>query len=126
MFKKICLVKSNFNREITDKMLNNAVKILKQRKIKYEIHEVFGAFEIPYTIKKLAKKNKFDAYIAIGCLIKGETYHFEYISQAVSYGLMKLSIELTKPIYYSILNCQNIKQAQKRINNIKNLLNKIL
>lgn len=123
MLKKICLVKSNFNREITDKMLNNAVNILKHRHIKYQVIEVFGAFEIPYTIKKAAKDKKIDAFIAIGCLIKGKTFHFEYISQAVAYGLMKLSIELTKPIFYCILNCQNKKQALARIKNINYILN---
>lgn len=125
MLKKICLVKSNFNREITDKMLKNAVDILNQRHIKYQVIEVFGAFEIPYTMKKAAKDKKIDAFVAIGCLIKGETYHFEYISQAVAYGLMKLSIELTKPIYYYILNCQNKKQALKRISNINKIINSL-
>lgn len=118
---KVAIVKANFNADITDKMLALAKKELLKKKIKFDVYEVSGAFEIPGKIKQINKN--YSSFIAIGCLIKGETYHFEYISQAVVYGLMKLSIELTKPVLYCILNCQNKKQAIVRTNYIIHNIN---
>lgn len=125
--KKIAIIKASFNYDITDQMLKNIVDQLDKAKIKYQVYEVPGVFEIPYKIKKLdsAKKTAADIYITIGCLIKGETAHFEYLAQAASYGLMKLSIKLVKPVIFNILTCYNKKQALKRLNNI-NIKNFIL
>ena len=73
---------------------------------------VSGAFEIPNIISK--NINKFDAFIALGCVIKGETDHYYFICNAVTTGLMNLSIKSKKPIGFGVLTCENIKQAKQR------------
>ena len=78
---------------------------------------VSGAFEIPNLISKNVKK--FDAFIALGCVIKGKTDHYYFISQAVTNGLMNLSIQSKKPIGFGILTCNNLKQAKERSSTLK-------
>lgn len=111
--KKIALIKANFNNQITDEMLKQAQEALKKYEVTYDIFEVPGSFEIAYQIKKINKD--FDGFVAIGCLIKGETLHFEYIAESASQGLMDLSVALTKPIGFAILTCLNQKQAEARL-----------
>ena len=71
-----------------------------------------GVFEIPITISK--NINKFDAFIALGCVIKGQTPHFDFISQAATDAIMKLSVQSKKPIGNGIITCLNMKQAKAR------------
>ena len=73
-----------------------------------------GAFEIPIIISR--NINKYDAFLALGCIIKGKTPHFNYISKAVIEGIMKLSIEFKKPIRNGVITCLNKKQALERAN----------
>ena len=109
MKKKILIVMSNYYKHISDGLLNSAKKkILKPTKI----IEVPGVFEIPVTIAKNIKK--YDGFIALGCVIKGETPHFDLISKATIDGIMKLSIEYKKPIGNGIITCLNEKQALAR------------
>jgi 6,7-dimethyl-8-ribityllumazine synthase len=117
MPKKIAIIKANFNSDITDAMLKECQKLLRTNNVKHDVYQVAGSFEIPYMIKTII--NKYDGFIAIGCLIKGDTMHFEYISSAVSYGLMKISIEQKKPIGFSVLTCLNKAQAKKRIPKVR-------
>ena len=81
-------------------------------------HDMFfhvpGVFEIPVTISKLI--NKYDAFVALGCVIKGETPHFDLISKAVVNGIMDLSVKSKKPIGNGIITCLNMKQAIERAN----------
>ena len=88
-------------------MLNCAVKNIRNDYIK-----VSGSFEIPFVISN--KRDLYDGFIALGCIIKGETYHFEIISNEVSRKIMDLSIEINKPIGFGILTCENMEQALKR------------
>ena len=101
------LITSHINNEKDD----NFVPILS----KHEIIKVPGVFEIPVIISKNIKK--YDAFIALGCVIKGETPHFNFISQATTDGIMKLSIENKKPIGNGIITALNRKQAEKRCGN---------
>ena len=78
----------------------------------YQIKKVPGAFEIPFLID--LNKDLYDGFIALGCIIRGETYHFEVISNEVTRKLMDLSIDIQKPIGFGILTCENIKQALER------------
>ena len=82
--------------------------------LKYKIINVPGVFEIPVTISKNIKK--FDAFIALGCVIKGETPHFDFISNATTLAIMNLSIDNKKPIGNGIITCLNKKQAFDRAN----------
>ena len=111
--KKICIVTSTYNRQITFKLRNNAKKLLKSvDKISVTDFEVPGAFEIPVMISKLV--NRYDGFIAIGCVIKGQTKNFDLISHAITDGIMQISITEKKPIGNAILTCFNQNQAKKR------------
>ena len=83
--------------------------------IEYRVEETAGCFEIPYKINK--NKENYDAFIALGCVIRGETYHFQIISNEVARKIMDLTINLNKPISFGILTCENLEQAKKRSEN---------
>ena len=111
MTKKILIVNANYYAEISSGLLKSTkTKIPKNYKVK--IIDVPGVFEVPVTISKNIKK--FDAFIALGCVIKGETPHFDFISQTSTHAIMNLSITSKKPIGNGILTCLNMEQAISR------------
>tara|TARA_B110000211_G_scaffold72555_1_gene84187 strand:+ start:1983 stop:2375 length:393 start_codon:yes stop_codon:yes gene_type:complete len=107
---KICIVRSKYNQ--TSQLLKSATNELIKRKISYKILEVPGAFEIPVVISR--NINNYDGFIALGSIIKGETPNFDFISSAITHGLIQLSILYKKPIGNAVLTCLNEKQARKR------------
>ena len=112
----IAIIKSKFNKDITNGLLFGCKKALIESKYQEDllkIIEVPGVFEIPGTVQKLENKN-YNAIICIGAIIKGETDHYHYISDAVSNGIMNLSIYSKIPIIFGVLTCQNIDYAKKR------------
>ncbi|MDC2987610.1 6,7-dimethyl-8-ribityllumazine synthase [Candidatus Pelagibacter sp.] len=111
MNKKILIVLANYYKDISDGLLNSALKnIPKSSHVK--IIRVPGVFEIPVTISKNIKK--FDAFLALGCVIKGQTPHFDFISQASTNAIMDISVNQKKPIGNGIITCLNMKQAKSR------------
>ncbi len=118
MKKKICIIQSVYNEDITSKLLSGAIKELKSKKIKQiKIVKVPGSFEIPQVISKLI--NKYDGFIAIGCIIKGQTANFDLICSAITHGIMNLSINNKKPITNALITSYDKKQAFKRLGNGK-------
>ena len=111
MEKKILIVNANYYKAISSGLLENAKKVL-SKKSNIKIINVPGVFEIPVTISKYLKK--FDGFIALGCVIKGQTPHFEFISSASINAIMKLSIVSKKPIGNGIITCMNMSQAKAR------------
>ena len=111
MKKKYLIVIANYYEDISKGLLNSALKLIPKSNI-VKIITVPGVFEIPVTISK--KINKFDAVLALGCVIKGETPHFDFISQASTNAIMDLSINSKKPIGNGIITCLNMKQAKAR------------
>ena len=111
MNKKILIVNANYYKEISSGLLKSATNLLPKNS-KVKIINVPGVFEIPVTISKNIKK--FDGFIALGCVIKGQTPHFDFISQASTNAIMKLSINSKKPIGNGIITCLNMKQAKVR------------
>ena len=109
--KKILIVNANYYRDISIDLISSAKKII-PKNFKIKIIDVPGVFEIPVTIAKNLKK--FDGFIAIGCVIKGETPHFDFISNASTNAIMSLSIESKKPIGNSIITCLTMEQAKAR------------
>ena len=110
---KICIVMSVYNHDVTNEIRLSAKKELNKFGIKkVKDIEVPGAFEIPVTIARLAKK--YDGFIAIGCIIKGETTNFDLISNAITNGIMQISVNEKKPIGNAILTCFNKNQAKDR------------
>ena len=115
MKKKILIVVANYYDKIALDLLSGAELALKAYRVPVvNTITVPGVFEIPVVIARNIKK--FDAFIALGCVIKGQTPHFDYISSAVTNGIMDISITHKKPIGYGILTCLNKKQALERAN----------
>ena len=113
MRKKICLVVANFYPSISHNLISGASKIIKNNGHKInKIFKVPGVLEIPYVISK--NINKYDGFIALGCVIKGETPHFEFISKSTIDAIIRLSIIYKKPIGNGIITCLNKKQAIQR------------
>jgi len=113
MKSTICIIAANFYPKISKALINGAIKTLKSKGIKsYKIIKVPGVFEIPFVIKKNIKK--YDGFIALGCVIKGETPHFDFISKATINAIMNLSVSYSKPIGNGIITCLNKKQALAR------------
>tara|TARA_B100000945_G_scaffold200839_1_gene161496 strand:+ start:417 stop:800 length:384 start_codon:yes stop_codon:yes gene_type:complete len=109
--KKILIVVANYYKDISLSLLNSAqLKISKKYSTK--VMNVPGVFEIPVVISKNIKK--YDAFIALGCVIKGETPHFDFISNAATLAIMDLSVHYKKPIGNGIITCLNIDQAKAR------------
>jgi len=111
MNTNILIINANYYDDISSGLVKNAIKKI-PKKYKIKIINVPGVFEIPVTISKNLKK--FDAFIALGCVIKGQTPHFDFISQASTNAIMKLSVESKKPIGNGIITCLNMKQAIAR------------
>ena len=111
MNKKILIVNANYYQDISSGLLKSALKTI-PKKYKIKIIYVPGVFEIPVTISKNLKK--YDAFLALGCVIKGQTPHFDFISQASTDAIMKLSIVSKKPIGNGIITCLNMSQAKAR------------
>ena len=111
MKKKILLVVATYYKDISLGLIKSAkVKFTKDYLL--EIKEVPGAFEIPVVIAKNIKK--YDGFLALGCVIKGQTPHFDFISQATTVAIMNLSINSKKPIGNGVITCLNMKQAKDR------------
>ena len=108
--KKILIVVADYYQDISSSLLQSAKNNLGNFSTK--IIKVPGVFEIPVTISK--NINKFDGFIALGCVIKGETPHFDFISSASTNSIMKLSVDSKKPIGNGIITCLNMKQAKVR------------
>jgi 6,7-dimethyl-8-ribityllumazine synthase len=108
MKRKYLIVVADYYRDIANGLLKSAKDKLPKLSI-IKIINVPGVFEIPVTISK--NMRKFDGFLALGCVIKGQTPHFDFISQASTDALMKLSIENRKPIGNGIITCLNMKQA---------------
>ena len=108
--KKILIVIADYYEDISSSLLKSAKKNLNTFSLK--VIKVPGVFEIPVTISKNIKK--YDAFIALGCVIKGETPHFDFISASSTQAIMNLSVVSKKPIGNGIITCLNIRQAKAR------------
>ena len=111
MKKKILIIIADYYKDISSGLMKSAKKEIKHS-FNIKTIRVPGVFEIPVTISKNIKK--FNGFIALGCVIKGKTPHFDFISKATTDSIMKLSVDNKKPIGNGIITCLNMKQAIKR------------
>ena len=111
MKKKFLIVIADYYKDISKGLLNSAIAVLPKSNL-IKVIKVPGVFEIPVTISKNIKK--YDAFLALGCVIKGQTPHFDFISHASTDAIMKLSIENKKPIGNGIITCLSMRQAITR------------
>jgi 6,7-dimethyl-8-ribityllumazine synthase len=117
----VVIVRTEWNSEIVDELFAGCKKILEKEKIDFLDFRVPGAFEIPFAIKKyweLTNKKKPGAFIALGCIIKGDTPHFEYVCRAVTDGISALNLQLPVPVIFGVLTVDNPDQARERIGGI--------
>ena len=121
--KKILILNSNYYKDISKNLLLSAKKKLIQNKFLVHILNVPGVYEIPIAIKRNIKK--YDGFVALGCVIKGETPHFDFICSSVFNSILNLSVNFNKPIGNGIITALNINQAKNRsTKNNKNKSNK--
>jgi len=109
MKKKILIVVSNYYKNISNNLLTGASNYLETNGCDYEIIFAPGCFEIPFLVKK--NIDNYIGFVVLGCVIRGETYHFEIISNECSRKIMELSVNNKKPIGFGILTCENLDQA---------------
>jgi 6,7-dimethyl-8-ribityllumazine synthase len=114
---RYAIVVSQFNQEITDGLLAGAREALAEAGVRDEAVVVFhvpGAFEIPLAAMRAAESGEFVGVICLGCLIKGDTMHFEYIADAVSHGIMRAGLETGVPVAFGVLTALTDAQAEAR------------
>jgi 6,7-dimethyl-8-ribityllumazine synthase len=112
---KLAIITSRFNEEVTLGLKKGVFQILAERKITtYREFDAPGAFEIPLIAKTLAKSGKYDGVICLGCVIKGDTAHFEFISLGAAMGIQQASLETGVPIAFGILTTYTDEQAAVR------------
>lgn len=115
--QKFAIILSRFNEAIGENLLKGAIECLSKHGVTSEnidIIKVPGAFEIPLTADKLANSKKYSSIICLGVVIKGATPHFEYVSSAVSNGILQVSLKHTIPITFGVLTTNTIEQAIER------------
>ena len=111
MKKNLLIINANYYKDISDSLLKSATNVLNVN-YKIKMINVPGVFEIPVTISRNIKK--YDGFIALGCVIKGETPHFDFISSASTNAIMDISVNNKKPVGNGVITCLNMKQAKAR------------
>lgn len=111
---RVGIVKAGFNSDITNEQLKAAQELLDDHSIAYDVVEVAGCYEIAYALQQQAQSKKYDALVALGCLIKGGTIHFEVIAGSIAQGIMDLIIKHDIPIGFGIITANTHEQAVDR------------
>jgi len=114
---RFAIVVSRFNEEITEGLLRGAQEFLAEASVPAEAIKIFrvpGAFEIPLAAKRLGESGDFDAIVCLGCLIKGDTMHFEYIAEAASHGIAQAATSTGIPMAFGVLTTMTEEQAVER------------
>lgn len=117
---KFAILISKFNEEVTQGLMRGAISYLEEKGLRPDSTDTFyapGAFEIPLLAQELAKTKKYDGVICLGCVIKGDTAHFEFISLGATVGLMQGMLSTETPITFGILTTYTDEQALKRSQN---------
>ena len=112
MKNKVLIVSSNYYENICNNLLKGATEELEKNNLEFDILYAPGCFEIPYLVKK--NIDNYDGFVALGCIIKGDTYHFEVIANETSRKIIDISTNYLKPIGFGILTCFNMTQALER------------
>ena len=114
---RVCVVVARWNGFVTEKLLQGALSTLKQCEVADDdvtVARVPGAFEIPAASRWAAESGRFDAVVALGAVIRGETAHFEYVSGGATYGILGTSQATGVPVIFGVLTVDNVEQAMAR------------
>ena len=120
MKKKGLIVVSNYYEDISKNLINGCKEILKKHSHQFDVRIVNGSLEIPTLISINIKKKKYNFFIALGCIIKGKTPHFDFISEAITKSLLDLSIANNIPVINGIITSLNYTQAKERSSKNRN------
>jgi len=114
--KKIAIISSSWHPDLCDKLIASAIRACDEHGYKYEVIYVPGSFEIPFMARKVLteKGNEFVGAVSLGLVLRGQTAHFEYVCEGVTYGIMKVQLETAKPIGFGVLMCDTLEQAHDR------------
>src|SRR5205823_1797036 len=110
---RFAIVASEYNSVIMDRLIAGAKRALKDQK-QVSLIRVPGSFEIPLASRQAALSKKYDGVVALGCILRGETPHFEYISSAVSDGLQRVALDTGVPVGFGVLTVDTVEQAMER------------
>jgi len=112
----VVLVKTEWNADIVDELENGCLKVFSEYNIQTKTIVVPGAIEIPFAIQQYASNHSaLSAFIALGCVIRGGTPHFEYVCQSVTQGVTQLNLSLSVPVIFGVLTLDTLEQAKERI-----------
>ncbi|MGL4206582.1 MAG: 6,7-dimethyl-8-ribityllumazine synthase [Aeromonadaceae bacterium] len=115
---RVAIVVARFNSFINENLVDGALDVLKRQGLVPDDHitlvRVPGAVEIPLAVKKLAKSGDYDAIVALGCVIRGDTYHFELVANENSKGMAQVMLEYEIPVAFGVLTTDNVEQAIQR------------
>ena len=111
---RVAVVSARWNAEITDRLAEGAAQAARAAGASVDSFDVAGSFELPAAVAMLAETGRYDAVVPIGCLIRGQTPHFEVLSRAVASGLMELSITYPIGLAFGVLTCDTMAQARAR------------
>jgi len=112
----VILVKTEWNAAIVDELERGCMAVLKSSGVRFKTVVVPGAVEIPFAIQQCqAHSNDVAAFIALGCVIRGDTPHFDYVCQSVTSGITQLNIKLPVPVIFGVLTVETLEQAQERV-----------
>ena len=115
----VVIVRTQWNTKTVDKLQEGCIRILDEHKVLHKVITVPGAFEIPFAIKKYweccnDKKDKPQAFIALGCVLRGDTPHFDYVCKAITDGILQLNLQLPVPSIFGVLTVDNQQQVDER------------
>src|SRR6516162_4112303 len=110
---RFAIVASEYNTVIMDRLIGGAKRALKDQQ-EVVVIRVPGSFEVPLAAKMAAESGKYEAVVALGCVLRGDTPHFEYISSAVSLGLQQVALETAIPVGFGVLTVDTVEQAMER------------
>ncbi len=115
---RICIVAAEFNDSFVEPLLEQTIRGLKRCGVDethIEVVDVPGSFELPFACRKAALCGQFDAVIALGVIIRGETFHFELVANAAEEGILRINLEAPTPVIFGVLACETPEQAEVRI-----------
>ncbi|ASJ10348.1 6,7-dimethyl-8-ribityllumazine synthase [Thermococcus sp. P6] len=112
---KIGIVVSRFNDLLTEELLKGALDCFRRHEVEeLEVFRVPGAFEIPFVVKELAKKGKYDAILTLGAVVKGETYHFDLVASEVAKGIAQVNLNYETPVVFGVITVEDELQGLNR------------
>jgi 6,7-dimethyl-8-ribityllumazine synthase len=115
----VVLIKTEWNAVIVDQLENGCIGVLEQNNIRTKTIVVPGAIEIPFAIQQYwANSNEPSAFVALGCVIRGGTPHFDYVCQSITQGITQLNLSLPVPVIFGVLTVDNMVQAKERTGGI--------